>query len=102
MSDHVYKSHNKTLLLYHFVFPAKYRRHIFTKNVSDSLKAICLELSERYEVHFVEIGMEEDHVHFLVQSIPMFSVTKLESVHTMASIIMANRINPENMTSNLS
>ena len=27
---------------------------------------------------------------------------QLESVHTMASIIMANRINPENMTSNLS
>lgn len=77
MSDHIYKSHNKTLLLYHFVFPAKYRRRIFTKNVSDSLKAICLGLSERYEVHFVEIGMEEDHVHFLVQSIPMFSVTKL-------------------------
>ena len=26
----------------------------------------------------------------------------LGAVHTMASIIMANRINPENMTSNLS
>jgi len=24
MDEHIYKSHNKTLLLYHLVFPAKY------------------------------------------------------------------------------
>ena len=34
----------------------------------------------RYELHFVEIGMEENHVHFLVQSVPTMSVTKIVTI----------------------
>ena len=30
---------------------------------------ICIEISERYEIHFIEIAYETNHVHFLVQSI---------------------------------
>ena len=37
---------------------------------------MCLEIEERYQVKFLEIGTDEDHVHFLVQSVPMYSVTK--------------------------
>jgi len=78
MSDqHIYKSHNKTLLLYHMVFPVKYRKSVITEEVGQSLKQICMELSERYEIHFVEIGYEGDHVHFLVQSVPKLSVSKI-------------------------
>ena len=75
--EHIYKSHNKSLLLYHFVFPAKYRRKIFTELVDEKLKKICIGISERYEIHFVEIGVDLDHVHFLVQSVPTYSVTQL-------------------------
>ena len=84
MNEYIYKHHNKTLLLYHLVFPSKYCREIFTENVSLTLKKICLGISGRYEIHFVEIGMEEEHVHFLVQSVPMLSVTQI--VKTIKSI----------------
>ena len=77
MDDHIYKQHNKTLLLYHLVFPAKYRKDVFTDEVQESLKTICSGISLRYEIIFLEIGMEEDHVHFLVQSVPGMSVTKI-------------------------
>ena len=77
MSDHIIKSHNKTLLLYHLVFPAKYRKQVFTDKVDDGLKSVCLGISERYEIHFVEIGVEEDHVHFLVQSVPTLTITRI-------------------------
>lgn len=77
MSEQVYKSHNKSLLLYHLVFPAKYRRKIFDTSITETLRDICVGISERYEIHFVEIGMEEDHVHFLIQSIPVLAVTRL-------------------------
>ena len=30
-------------------------------------------IEERYEMHFVEIGTDENHVHFLVQSVPNMS-----------------------------
>lgn len=84
MDEHVYKRHNKTLLLYHLVFPLKYRRKCLDENSGMSLKEIYVEISERYEIQFVEIGYESDHVHFLVQSIPSMSVTKL--VTTIKSI----------------
>ena len=41
-----------------------------------SLKEVCIGISERYGIRFVEIGVDEDHVHFLVQSVPMMSVIK--------------------------
>lgn len=63
--------------MYHLVFPAKYRRAVFDQKVDTVLKDICLEIEKRYEIRFLEIGTDKDHVHFLVQSIPMYSVTKL-------------------------
>jgi len=80
MEKHIHKSHNKTLLLYHLVFPAKYRRKVFDKNVDKTLKTICLEISDRYEINFIEIGNDLDHVHFLVQSVPMLSITKIVTI----------------------
>ncbi|MCF6359827.1 MAG: IS200/IS605 family transposase [Cyclobacteriaceae bacterium] len=77
MSEHISKSHNKTLLLYHLVFPLKYRRKAISKKVGETLKQICLDISERYEVEFMEIGYETDHVHFLVQSVASYSVSKM-------------------------
>ena len=77
MGVHIYKSHNKTLLLYHLVFPLKYRKKVITEEIGEGLKEICIEISERYEINFVEIGYEEDHVHFLIQSVPSNSVEKM-------------------------
>ena len=71
MSEHVIKSHNKTVLLYHVVCPSKYRRKVFSEEVEKTLKEVCLGIGERYEIKFVEIGVDEDHVHFLVQSVPI-------------------------------
>lgn len=77
MSEYVHKSHNVSVLLYHLVFPAKYRRAVFDEQVDAVLRDICLEIEKRYEIKFVEIGVDKDHVHFLVQSVPKYSVTKL-------------------------
>lgn len=61
------------MLLYHLVCPAKYRRVVFTEEVDTHLKEVCMEISKRYEIRFIEIGTDHDHVHFLVQSVPMYS-----------------------------
>ena len=73
--EHIRKRHNVSLILYHLVCPAKYRREIFSEGVSTTLKRVCLELGERYEINFLEIGTDNDHVHFLFQTIPNRSVT---------------------------
>ena len=77
MSEYIHKSHNVSVLLYHLVFPAKYRRVVFDEGVDRTLKEVCLEIAERYPVKFLEIGIDEDHVHFLAQSALMYSVTKV-------------------------
>jgi REP element-mobilizing transposase RayT len=59
------------------VFPAKYRRVVFDKTVDEILKEICIKIEERYQIKFLEIGTDKDHVHLLVQSIPTYSVTKI-------------------------
>ena len=77
MSEHIKKRHNKTLLLYHLVCPVKYRRTVFTAEIERSLKEICVEITERYEIYFVEIGSDRDHVYFLLQSVPTLSPTRI-------------------------
>jgi len=84
MSRLIKKRHNVSVLLYHFVCPAKYRRVVFDEKVEQVLKEVCLDISERYEIEFIEIGTDRDHVHFLIQSVPTYSVTKI--IRTVKSL----------------
>ena len=70
--------------MYHLVFPTKYRRIVINNTVDLLIKDICLEIAKRYEIHFVEIGTDKDHVHFLIQSIPVWTITRM--VTTIKSI----------------
>ncbi len=76
-SRYIHKEHNVSVLLYHLVFPAKYRSAVLTEKVEAVIKDTCLELEKRYEIAFVEIGTDADHIHLLVQAVPTYSVTKL-------------------------
>lgn len=70
--------------MYHIVCPTKYRRAVFAATVDAKLKEICAEIQKRYEITFLEIGTDDDHVHFLVQSVPMMSAKQI--VQTIKSI----------------
>ncbi|MCE9539568.1 MAG: IS200/IS605 family transposase [Bacteroidetes bacterium] len=95
MSEHIHKSHNKSLLLYHLVCPIKYRRSVLSESVERSLIEVCKNIANRYEIHFVEIGADENHVHFLIQSVPMLSVKSI--AQTVKSITAKElfRLHPE-------
>lgn len=80
MSEIWKKSHNIAILLYHFVCPAKYRKVVFDQEVEKELKDTCMEIEKRYEIKFIEIGTDKDHVHFLIQSVPMYSAKKIIQV----------------------
>ena len=77
-STYLHLSHNVSNLVYHFVCPAKYRRSVFSDNVEDHLKNICLEIEYRYDyIRFLEIGADNNHVHFLIQSSPNYSPSQI-------------------------
>jgi REP element-mobilizing transposase RayT len=95
MEKHIYKSHNKSLLLYHLVFPIKYRKKLITKEIEKDIREICVRISECYEIKFIEIGLDLDHIHLLIQSIPTLSVSEI--VKTIKGILAREifRIHPE-------
>ncbi len=74
---YLHKSHNVSVLLYHLVCPTKYRRVVLDDAVDAVVREVCLEIALRYEIAFLEIGADGDHVHFLVQSVPDYSPTKI-------------------------
>ena len=80
MSEFLHKSHNVSVLLYHIVCPAKYRRLVISDEADATMKQMCEEIEKRYEIKFLEIGTERDHVHFLVQSVPSYSPTKMVTI----------------------
>jgi putative transposase len=84
MADHLVRSHNKTLLIFHLVCPVKYRRKVFTEGNEVTFKSICLGLGERYGYNFLEIGLDEDHAHFLIQIAPTIGMVAM--VTTIKSI----------------
>ena len=77
-SKYIHLSHNVSSLVYHFVCPTKYRRVVITDAVDKTLVQICDGISLRYDwIQFLEIGADQDHVHFLIQSTPTHSPSQI-------------------------
>lgn len=95
MSEHIHKRHNKSLLLYHFVCPIKYRRTVLNESVSATFKQICLDIEKRYDIHFLEIGLDGDHVHFLIQSVPLNAPKKIIGAVKSITAKEIFRLHPE-------
>jgi REP element-mobilizing transposase RayT len=52
-----------------------------------------LEISEKFEINFLEIGNDEDHIHFLMQGIPNMPVSRIVQIIksiTVGEIFCAN------------
>ena len=95
MSEHIHKSHNKNLLLYHFVCPIKYRRSVLTASVSKTFKEICLQIEQRHELNFLEIGLDGNHVHFLIQGVPNDAPKKIIGAVKSITAKEIFRLHPE-------
>lgn len=71
-------SHKVFKIKYHFVFCIKYRKDLFVSNkYVETIKEICKGFEERYNMKFETIGFDEDHLHFMLQSVPKYSPSQL-------------------------
>jgi putative transposase len=66
--------------MYHIVCTVKYRKSLIDPPMEESIKELCLEISERFEIHFLEIGSDINHIHFLIQSVPVLSLSKIVQI----------------------
>lgn len=66
--------HNAYQIHYHFVTPVKYRKAIFGRSDREqTLHGICKEIEERYSITFEQVGIDTNHVHYLLSAAPKFS-----------------------------
>ena len=64
------------MLLYHLVCVIKYRKGVLTETVTNTLVNVCMEIEETSDIEFLEIGTDVNHVHFLIQTTPTYSVAQ--------------------------
>ena len=64
----VYQTH------YHIVFPVKYRKSLLSKEITAEIKAIAVEIGDRYEIDFEQLGCDGDHIHILCSFHPKYSI----------------------------
>jgi putative transposase len=70
--------HNAYQIHYHFVTPVKYRKAIFGRlDREQTLHTVCTEIEERYSIEFEQVGIDTNHVHYLVSAAPKFSPSSL-------------------------
>jgi len=69
MSETWRKSHNISILIYHFVCPAKYRKVVINDEVDEVLRKACLEIEKRYEIKFISL---EQLLPFLMKPIEKY------------------------------
>jgi putative transposase len=62
---------------YHLVFPVKYRKALLSAEVVASIKATLLEIAERYDLAFEQVGDDKDHIHILMSFHPKYSIGKI-------------------------
>ena len=74
-------THKVFRIKYHFVFVIKYRKDLFLEDKYVELfKEVCKGIEQRYPIVFETIGFDEDHVHFLAQSVPRYAPSKVFQV----------------------
>ncbi len=78
MEDLCKSAHKVFKIKYHFVFCIKYRKDLFLKDkYVDTFREICKDLENRYHMKFETLGFDEDHVHFLLQTVPNYSPSQI-------------------------
>jgi putative transposase len=70
MVELIRRSHKVFKIKYHFVFCIKYRKDLFLEEkYVGTIKQICRYIEDRFHILFETMGFDEDHVHFLIESL---------------------------------
>lgn len=71
--DYVSRNHSKYLLMVHLIFVCKYRKKLL-KKYGNQIKEIFYDIAEEKDLNIVEMEVDKDHIHLLVQYNPTQSI----------------------------
>lgn len=78
-------AHSVFLLHYHLILVVKYRRQVFTDEISERAKEIFSYIAPSYKIELVEWNHDKDHVHILFKGQPKTEMSKFINAYKSAS-----------------
>ena len=78
-------AHSVFLLHYHLILVVKYRRQVFTDEISERAKEIFSYIAPSYKIELVEWNHDKDHVHILFKGHPKTEMSKFINAYKSAS-----------------
>ena len=70
MVELVRSAHKVFKIKYHVICCIKYRKDLFLEDeYVSTVKQVCIDIENRFHLKFETIGFDEDHVHFLIESL---------------------------------
>lgn len=78
-------SHSVFMLSYHLILVTKYRREVFTDDISNRAKEIFENIATNYRITLIEWNHDSDHVHILFRSHPKTELSKFINAYKSAS-----------------
>ena len=88
-------NHSVFCLYYHLVLVVKYRRKVFTDDMSQYAKDIFVRLSEPYNISLEEWNHDIDHIHIVFKAHPNSELSKFINAYKSASSRLIKRDFPE-------
>jgi putative transposase len=78
-------AHSVFMLWYHLILVTKYRRKVFTDEISSRAKEIFEYIASNYHITLIEWHHDADHVHILFRSHPKTALSKFINAYKTAS-----------------
>ena len=78
-------AHSVFSLNYHLVLVVKYRRQVFTDEISNRAREIFEYIAPSYKMELVEWNHDRDHVHVLFKGQPKTELSKFINAYKSAS-----------------
>lgn len=74
--DYISQNHSKHLLMVHLIFSIKYIKKLLIK-YGREIKDILYNISEEKDLNIIEMEVDKDHIHILVQYPPIKSILEV-------------------------
>ena len=88
-------NHSVFCLYYHLVLVVKYRRNVFTSEISTYAKEIFIRISTSYNIFLEEWNHDSDYVHIMFKAHPNSELSKFINAYKSASSRLIKRDFPE-------
>lgn len=88
-------NHSVFLLYYHLILVVKYRRKVFSDQMSQYAKNIFIRISSSYNITLEEWKHDNDHVHVMFRAHPNTEISKFINAYKSASSRLIKKDFPE-------